>query len=70
MNGGEKALIEIKEDLKELRKGVNRLLNKTNFINWVRMAAILIPIVMAAIGSLAYETGLYKPVPTHIEKLK
>ncbi len=73
MNGDEKALNEIKEELKELRKDVNRLLNyeqfkkesKANFINWVRMAMLLVPLGMGAVGWLAYESGLYKPIPTH-----
>ncbi len=77
MNGDEKALQEIKEELKELRKDVNRLLNyeqfkkesKANFINWVRMAMLLVPLGMGGIGWLAYESGLYKPVPIHqVEK--
>ena len=77
MNGDDKALQEIKEELKELRKDVNRLLNyeqfkkeyKANFINWVRLAMILIPLAMGAIGWLSYESGLYKPVPTPIQKI-
>ena len=69
----EKALQEIKEELKEIRQDVNRLLNyeqfkkdsKLNFINAIRMAILLIPIGIGAIGWMAYETGLYKPVPSH-----
>lgn len=78
MNGDEKALTEIKEELKELRKDVNRLLNyeqfkkesKANFINWVRMGLLLIPLAVGAIGWMAYETGLYKPIPTPSQSIK
>lgn len=78
MNGDEKVLSEIKTELKELRSDVNRLLNfeqfkkdaKANFINWVRMGILLIPLGIGAVGWLAYETGLYKPVPTHSQQVK
>jgi len=73
MNGEEKALAEIKEELKELRKDVNHLLSyekfkkdaKENMIKYIRTAVVLGSIGMSAIGWLSYETGLYKPVPTH-----
>lgn len=73
MLSDDKALEEIKADLKELHKVVMRLLNyeefkkesKGNFINIIRIAVLLIPIAMAGIGFLAYETGLYKPVPPY-----
>ena len=73
MSAEEKALSEIRDELKELRKDVNRLLNyeqfkkesKANFINWVRMGILLIPLGIGAVGWMAYETGLYKPIPTH-----
>lgn len=67
----DKALQEIKEELKEIRKDVNRLLNyeqfkkdsKVNFVNGIRVAILLLPIVMGAIGWMGYEAGLYKPIP-------
>ena len=72
MNGDEKALTEIKDELKALRKDVNHLLSyekfkkeaKDNLLKYLRIAIIFGSIGMSAIGWLAYETGLYKPIPT------
>lgn len=76
MNRDDQVLAEIKAELKELRKDVNRLLNfeefkkesKSNFINFIRVAAIVISLVMTGIGFLTYEIGLYKPIP-HNQKV-
>ncbi len=73
MNGDEKALTEIKEELKALRKDVNHLLSyekfkkeaKENTFKYIRTAILLGSVAMGMIGWLAYETGLYKPIPTH-----
>ncbi len=77
MLSDDQALVEIKEELKELRKIVMRLVNyeefkkesKSNLINFIRVAVLLIPMAMAGIGYFAYETGLYKPVP-HASTIK
>lgn len=78
MNGEEKALTEIKEELKALRKDVNHLLSyekfkkeaKENLMKYIRTAVILGSIAMSAIGWLSYETGLYKPIPVSHHEVK
>lgn len=73
MNGDDQALIEIKADIKLLRKDVNDLLSyekfkkeaKDNMFKYIRAALLLGSVGMGMIGWLAYETGLYKPIPTH-----
>ena len=72
MNGEEKALSEIRDELKALRKDVNHLLSyerfkkeaKENTFKYIRTAILLGSVTMGMIGWLAYETGLYKPIPT------
>ncbi len=68
-------LIEIKADIKQLKIDVSDLVArarykkelKADFLNWLRIGALLIPVVMVIIGYMSYEVGLYKPVPHQIE---
>lgn len=69
-------LTEIKSDIKQLKIDVADLVLraqykkelKADLLSWLRIGALLIPVVMVIIGYMSYEAGLYKPIPQQMEQ--
>ena len=63
------ALEKVGDFMKNLDNGENYKKNiKQNLLIWLRIGSILLPIIMGTIGYIAYEAGLYKPIPQHGEQ--
>ena len=61
------------EEVKKLQEKINEMAQYSEFksrirnsvMQWLRISPILIMLLMGIVGYIAYEVGLYKPVPTY-----